>query len=59
MEIWLKWITIAEEVELALRSLAKIAAIVVSNHGGRQLDSALATLDSLPECVEAATCPVT
>lgn len=58
MEIWLKRITTDEDVELALRSPAKIAEIVVSNHGGRQLDSALATLDLLPECVEAATCPV-
>jgi isopentenyl diphosphate isomerase/L-lactate dehydrogenase-like FMN-dependent dehydrogenase len=29
-------------------------AIVVSNHGGRQLDGAPATLDVLPEVVEAA-----
>ena len=28
-------------------------AIVVSNHGGRQLDSAIATLDALPEVVRA------
>jgi isopentenyl diphosphate isomerase/L-lactate dehydrogenase-like FMN-dependent dehydrogenase len=30
------------------------SAIVVSNHGGRQLDGALATLDALPDCVDAA-----
>jgi 4-hydroxymandelate oxidase len=29
------------------------AGIIVSNHGGRQLDSAIATLDALPEVVEA------
>jgi 4-hydroxymandelate oxidase len=29
------------------------AAIVVSNHGGRQLDGAPATLDALPDVVEA------
>jgi 4-hydroxymandelate oxidase len=29
------------------------AAIWVSNHGGRQLDSSIATLDALPEVVEA------
>jgi len=29
-------------------------AIVVSNHGGRQLDSAQATLDALPAVVDAA-----
>jgi isopentenyl diphosphate isomerase/L-lactate dehydrogenase-like FMN-dependent dehydrogenase len=29
------------------------AGIVVSNHGGRQLDTVAATIDLLPECVEA------
>lgn len=29
------------------------AAVIVSNHGGRQLDSAVATLDALPAVVEA------
>ena len=35
--------------------LAKMGcdAIVVSNHGGRQLDGAVATLDALPEVVKA------
>ncbi len=32
---------------------AGVAAIVVSNHGGRQLDSEVATLDALPEVVDA------
>jgi len=32
-----------------------IEAIVVSNHGGRQLDGAPATLDALPEVVDAST----
>ncbi|GAA5235159.1 alpha-hydroxy-acid oxidizing protein [Verticiella sediminum] len=31
-----------------------VDAIVVSNHGGRQLDGAVATLDALPEVVQAA-----
>lgn len=31
-----------------------ISGIIVSNHGGRQLDSATSTLDALPEIVEAA-----
>lgn len=31
-----------------------IDGVVVSNHGGRQLDSVTATLDALPEVVEAA-----
>ncbi len=30
-----------------------VAGIIVSNHGGRQLDGAPATLDALPEVVEA------
>ena len=30
------------------------AAVIVSNHGGRQLDSAIAALDALPAVVEAA-----
>jgi isopentenyl diphosphate isomerase/L-lactate dehydrogenase-like FMN-dependent dehydrogenase len=30
-----------------------VRGIVVSNHGGRQLDSAIASLDALPEVVEA------
>jgi 4-hydroxymandelate oxidase len=29
------------------------AAVIVSNHGGRQLDSAVATADALPEVVDA------
>lgn len=34
------------------------AGVVVSNHGGRQLDGAVATADALPEVAEAAgDCP--
>ena len=37
----------------AERALAEGAAgIIVSNHGGRQLDSSIATLDALPDVVE-------
>lgn len=32
---------------------AGCAGVVVSNHGGRQLDTALATIDALPEVVQA------
>lgn len=32
-----------------------IDGVIVSNHGGRQLDSVTATLDALPECVAAAS----
>jgi isopentenyl diphosphate isomerase/L-lactate dehydrogenase-like FMN-dependent dehydrogenase len=46
-----KGILTAEDAEIAVEHGA--AAIVVSNHGGRQLDGAPATLDALPEVVEA------
>lgn len=54
MEIWLKGVSTAEDVELAVQSPANVSGIIVSNHGGRQLESALPTLDALPECVEVA-----
>ncbi len=47
----LKGIQTAEDAELACEHGA--AAIVVSNHGGRQLDSVAATIDLLPEIVDA------
>ena len=47
----LKGVQTAEDAELACASGA--AAIVVSNHGGRQLDAAGATLDLLEEVVDA------
>lgn len=46
-----KGILSAEDAALACEHGA--AAIVVSNHGGRQLDGAPAALDALPELVEA------
>jgi isopentenyl diphosphate isomerase/L-lactate dehydrogenase-like FMN-dependent dehydrogenase len=52
LPILLKGILAAEDVELALERGA--AGIIVSNHGGRQLDSALASIEALPEIVEAA-----
>ena len=52
MEIWIKGVLTAEDTELALKHGCD--GIIVSNHGGRQLDGVLATLDALPECVEAA-----
>ena len=39
------------DAELAVQHGA--SAVVVSNHGGRQLDGAIATLDALPDCVDA------
>jgi isopentenyl diphosphate isomerase/L-lactate dehydrogenase-like FMN-dependent dehydrogenase len=46
-----KGILTAEDAVLALQAGAQ--AIVVSNHGGRQLDGVAASLDALPEVVEA------
>ena len=47
----LKGIQTAEDARLACEHGA--AALVVSNHGGRQLDGVAASLDLLPEVVEA------
>lgn len=52
MEVWVKGIATAEDAHLAVDH--GVDGIVVSNHGGRQLNGALATLDALPEIVEAA-----
>lgn len=46
-----KGLATGEDAELACEHGA--AGIVVSNHGGRQLDGAVASLDALPEVVEA------
>jgi len=48
----IKGIMTAEDTELAIQAGAD--AIVVSNHGGRQLDGAMASFDALPEVVRAA-----
>ncbi len=47
----LKGILDAEDAELALGSGAD--AIIVSNHGGRQLDGAMSSIEALPGIVEA------
>lgn len=44
--------TTPEDVTLAIQH--EVDGIVVSNHGGRQLDGVPATLDSLRDCVPAA-----
>jgi isopentenyl diphosphate isomerase/L-lactate dehydrogenase-like FMN-dependent dehydrogenase len=49
--ILVKGILTAEDAELACES--GIEGVVVSNHGGRQLDGVAASLDALPEVVEA------
>ena len=46
-----KGLVTAEDARLACEHGA--AAVVVSNHGGRQLDGAIASLEALPEVVEA------
>jgi isopentenyl diphosphate isomerase/L-lactate dehydrogenase-like FMN-dependent dehydrogenase len=46
-----KGLVTAEDARLACEHGA--AAVVVSNHGGRQLDGAVASLEALPEVVEA------
>ncbi|HEU5368321.1 MAG TPA: alpha-hydroxy acid oxidase [Ktedonobacterales bacterium] len=52
MPILLKGILTAEDARLAVEHGA--AGIIVSNHGGRQLDTAVASIRALPEVVEAA-----
>jgi len=51
LPVLVKGLVTAEDARLACEHGA--AAIVVSNHGGRQLDGASATIDALPEVVEA------
>lgn len=51
LPIAVKGILTAEDAELALRYGA--AAIIVSNHGGRQLDGVLSSIEALPDVVEA------
>ena len=46
-----KGVMTAEDARAAVDT--GLEAIVVSNHGGRQLDGSMATLDALPEVVEA------
>ena len=52
MQIYIKGVLTAEDTLLAIEYGCD--GIIVSNHGGRQLDGVPATLDALPECVEAA-----
>jgi isopentenyl diphosphate isomerase/L-lactate dehydrogenase-like FMN-dependent dehydrogenase len=51
LPVVLKGVVTGDDARLAVDHGA--AAVVVSNHGGRQLDGVPATLDSLPEVVEA------
>lgn len=49
MQVWVKGVATSEDARLALQHGCD--GIVVSNHGGRQLNGALATIDALPEIV--------
>ncbi|HEV2902135.1 MAG TPA: alpha-hydroxy acid oxidase [Gaiellaceae bacterium] len=51
LPVIVKGVLTAEDAELAVAH--GCAAVIVSNHGGRQLDRAVASLDALPEVVEA------
>jgi (S)-2-hydroxy-acid oxidase len=51
MQVWVKGIATAEDALLACHH--NVDGIIVSNHGGRQLNGALATIDALPEVVDA------
>jgi len=51
LPVLVKGILTAEDAELAVEHGA--AGVVVSNHGGRQLDGVSATIDALPEVVDA------
>jgi isopentenyl diphosphate isomerase/L-lactate dehydrogenase-like FMN-dependent dehydrogenase len=52
LPILLKGILTAEDAQIAARR--GIEGMVVSNHGGRQLDGVVASIDALPEVVAAA-----
>lgn len=51
LPIILKGVLTREDAELALKH--HVQGIIVSNHGGRQLDETLASIDALPEVVAA------
>lgn len=52
MEIWIKGVLTPEDVETAIEYGCD--GVIISNHGGRQLDETPATLDVLPACAKAA-----
>ncbi|KAJ1949573.1 Hydroxyacid oxidase 1 [Linderina pennispora] len=52
LPIIVKGILTAEDTRLAIKY--GCAGVIVSNHGGRQLDGTLASIDALPQVVEAA-----
>ncbi|KAE8415488.1 FMN-dependent dehydrogenase [Aspergillus pseudocaelatus] len=52
MQVWIKGVSTVEDVELAIQH--GVDGVVISNHGGRQLDGIPATLDALRECAPVA-----
>ncbi|KAL4802503.1 FMN-dependent dehydrogenase [Aspergillus unguis] len=48
LQIWLKGVNRPDDIELAIKH--GVDGVVVSNHGGRQLDGMPATIDILREC---------
>ena len=51
LPVWVKGLVHPEDAELAVQ--AGVGGIVVSNHGARQLDTSIATIDALPDVVAA------
>jgi len=52
LPIWVKGIYTSEDVLLAIRY--GLDGVIISNHGGRQIDTVPATLDALRECAPVA-----
>ena len=50
LPILIKGVLTAEDAQLCVEH--GVAGLIVSNHGGRQLDGAIATMDALPEIVK-------
>ena len=50
MQVWVKGVLSSENAEEAVN--AGVDGILVSNHGGRQLDGCLATIEALPAIVK-------
>ncbi len=51
MPVFVKGVLHSKDAQLAVK--CGVSGVIVSNHGGRQLDGAIATLDALPEIVSA------
>ena len=52
LPVVVKGVMTAEDTELAVKH--GLSGVIVSNHGARQLDQVGATIEALPECVQAA-----